>query len=67
MPKAIRIIRYVLIFMLVIVLAGCAANKNPYYKKRNSSNKVSTSQLGRNKYYFSPTYQKKLKASYKKK
>jgi hypothetical protein len=67
MPNAIRIIRYLLIIMLVIVLGGCAVNKNPYYKKRNSSSKVSTTQLGRNKYYFSPTYQKKLKASYKKK
>jgi hypothetical protein len=60
--------KYLLILVLALAMTGCAASKqNPYAKKRKSSSHVSTSQLGRNKYYFSSGYQKKLKKSYKKK
>jgi len=36
-------------------------------RKRHKTSKVSTSQLGRNRYYFSTKYQKKLIRNYKKK
>jgi hypothetical protein len=65
MAKTIRIGCFLLL-MLIVIFTGCATNKNTYYQKRKKSVRVSTSQLGRNKYYFSPTYQKKLKSSYKK-
>jgi hypothetical protein len=46
----------------------CApAKKNTYYEKRKKGSQVNASQLGRNKYYFSSGYQKKLSKSYQKK
>ncbi|MBN2862128.1 MAG: hypothetical protein JXN62_03135 [Bacteroidales bacterium] len=67
MSKAIRILRSLLFFMLIAVITGCApARKNPVIKKRQQASKVHTSQLGRNRYYFSNGYQKKLIKSYKK-
>lgn len=47
---------------------GCSpTRKNPYYQKRIQASKSNTKQLGRNKYYFSNSYQKKLAKSYKRK
>ncbi len=58
-------------FLLLLALAlssGCSGiRKNPYYQKRIQASKSNTKQLGRNKYYFSNTYQKKLAKSYKRK
>lgn len=65
MSKAIRILKYALIIVLVLLFTGCATSKNPYYQKRKKTSQINTTQLGRNKYFFSPTYQKKLKANYK--
>ncbi len=49
-----------------MLLPGCATSKkNPYLSKKAASH-INTSQLGRNKYFFSPKYQKKL-FKYKKK
>ncbi|NLA48697.1 MAG: hypothetical protein GX876_04460 [Bacteroidales bacterium] len=50
-------------------MAGCASSKqNPYHKKRiEPIKKVNPQQLGRNRYYYSPGYQKKLLRGYKKK
>lgn len=63
-----KYLKSILIIGLVIFLAGCASSRqNPYAKKRKSSSYVSTTQLGRNKYYFSSGYQKKLKKNYKNK
>jgi hypothetical protein len=46
----------------------CApAKKNTFYEKRKKSTQVNASQLGKNKYYFSSGYQKKLIKMYKKK
>jgi len=60
-----KVLKYLLIFSLIIFMSGCAASsKNPYLKKKKKSH-VGTTQLGRNKYYFSTGYQKKLKSSYK--
>ena len=62
-----KYIKYYLIIGLVMLMAGCASSKqNPYAQKRKKESHISTTQLGRNKYYFSKSYQNKLKKSYKK-
>jgi hypothetical protein len=51
-----------------VIFTACApAKKNPYYEKRKKSSQVNASQLGRNRYYFSKDYQKKLTKTFKKK
>jgi len=68
MSEAIKILKYLVIFAFIAIVAGCAPSKrNPYFKKRQEASKVNTTQLGRNRYYFSSGYQKKLVRSYKKK
>jgi len=68
MSKAIKIFKYIIIFLMIAIIPACApAKKNPYYEKRKNSSHINTSQLGRNRYYFSSGYQKKLFKSYKKK
>lgn len=55
-------------FVLIIMSTGCASSKkNPYYEKRMKASRTNANQLGRNKYYFSKDYQKKLNKSYKRK
>jgi len=70
MPKAIKMIRVLFLLLIIALLTGtgCApAKKNPYYdKKKKQASIVNASQLGRNKYYFSSKYQKKLTKNYKK-
>jgi hypothetical protein len=54
------IIFIILILSAVLLVPGCASsNKNPYQAKKKASH-IDTSQLGRNKYFFSNKYQKKL-------
>lgn len=72
MKSKVRYITVVFISFLVFVMVmpGCAtAKKDNYFKeksKRGQLNQhISTTQLGRNKYYFSNKYQKKL-SRYKK-
>ena len=69
MPAINKTIKFILLLMLMILFAdtGCAPSKNRYYEKRMKASRVNTSQLGRNRYYFSPTYQKKLYKGYKRK
>jgi hypothetical protein len=68
MSKAIKILNYIFILFLIAIFTACApAKKNPYYEKRKKSSHVNASQLGRNRYYFSKDYQKKLTKTYKKK
>ncbi|HOW09762.1 MAG TPA: hypothetical protein PLX08_08165 [Bacteroidales bacterium] len=61
--------RLCLLFLVVIALSSACSGtrKNPYYQKRVQASKSNTRQLGRNKYYFSSTYQKKLAKSYRRK
>jgi hypothetical protein len=70
MSKAFRIfsVLFVLIVVAIFATSGCApAKKNPYAtKKKAQASIVNASQLGRNKYYFSTGYQKKLTKNYKK-
>jgi len=70
MQKAMKIVR--LLFLLLIIAlftcTGCAtAKKDPYHKKKRQTSHIDATQLGRNKYYFSTSYQKKLTKSFKKK
>jgi len=68
MSKSLKILKYFLIFILFTVVTECApAKQNPFQDKRKRASKVNTSQLGRNRYYFSTGYQKKLVKNYKKK
>ncbi len=62
-----KISRLLFYFLLIFLLSACASGKkNPYYEKRENASHTNASQLGRNRYYFSNTYQKKLYKSYKK-
>jgi hypothetical protein len=66
MSKTIKILNYIFILILLIIFTACApAKKNPYYEKRKKSSQVNASQLGRNRYYFSSGYQKKLNKTFK--
>lgn len=66
MSKTIKILKFLLIIVLIALASGCSpARKNTYYKKRQHASKVNTTQLGRNRYYFSTGYQKKLVKNYK--
>jgi hypothetical protein len=54
--------------LLFVLINGCASSKkNPYYEKRIKASKSNTKQLGKNRYYFSKDYQKKLAKSYMRK
>jgi len=58
----------IMLLLAMALSSGCSGTrKNPYYQKRVQASKSNTKQLGRNKYYFSNTYQKKLAKSYKRK
>jgi hypothetical protein len=68
MSKAIQILKYIFLLILIAAITGCApAKQNPFQKKRTKASRVNTSQLGRNRYYFSTGYQKKLIRNVKKK
>ena len=68
MSKAIKIVNYIIILILIVVSISCVpAKKNPYYQKKKRSTQVNASQLGRNRYYFSSGYQKKLNKTFKQK
>jgi hypothetical protein len=68
MSVLIRILRFITVFFMMTVLTVCApAKKNSYFEKRKKGTQITASQLGRNKYFFSSGYQKKLSKSYQKK
>lgn len=68
MQNFVKISRIIVLIMAAALLTGCApAKKNPYYEKRAKSSQVHASQLGRNRYYYTPNYQKRLAKSYKRK
>ena len=61
-------LKYILFFILILSCAACAPSKKNKYnpKKREVSTANTSQQLGRNRYYYSPGYKKKLDKSYKK-
>lgn len=67
MYKLVKILRVGLVLTMAALLTctGCAVKKNPWAKKHSTASRVNTSQLGKNKYYFSTNYQKKLFKSVK--
>ncbi|HEX2921501.1 MAG TPA: hypothetical protein VHO50_10095 [Bacteroidales bacterium] len=68
MAKVKKILKYLLIFLSIVLIASCApARKSSHYQKKKKASHVNTEQLGRNKYYFSQQYQKKLGSTYRKK
>jgi hypothetical protein len=68
MSKPIRILKYFLIMVLIALSSGCATvRQNPFEHKRKKASKVNTLTVGRNRYFFSTDYQKKLQKNYKKK
>lgn len=56
----------IVILSVIMVMPGCASSSKKMYKSARKSSYIDTSQLGRNKYFFSKKYQKKL-FKYKKK
>jgi hypothetical protein len=68
MARAFKILTFTFTLVLLAFFISCASSKkNPYYEKRKKASYVNTTQTGRNKYFFSSGYQKKLSKSYKKK
>jgi hypothetical protein len=68
MSKSKKILNFSFYVILILFFTACAsAKKNPYYEKRQKSSQVNASQLGRNRYYFSKDYQKKLTKTFKRK
>ncbi len=67
LKRIMRLLEYAFLFLLIIFLTDCSpTRKNPWYEKRMKASRVNTSQLGRNRYYFSEGYQKKIQKSSKK-
>ncbi|HLN19704.1 MAG TPA: hypothetical protein VK213_01345 [Bacteroidales bacterium] len=67
MTRANKILKFFLIALSAFLIISCApTRKNTYYQKRKKASHVNSEQLGRNKYFFSPQYQKKLNSNYKK-
>ena len=62
--KAITLI--ILILSAILLMPGCATSKKNSYKAARKGSYSDTTQLGRNTYFFSKKYQKKL-YRYKKK
>jgi len=68
MPGFLKKYSCLILILVALVIAGCASSrKSNWIKERKKSGYISTSQLGKNKYYFSNSYQKKLHRSMKRK
>jgi hypothetical protein len=62
-----KIFKIFLILILMVSVSTCApAKKNPFLEKKKTNSHVNASQLGKNKYFFSKDYQKKLQKRFKK-
>ncbi len=68
MERTLKVLMIAFGFIMITAFISCASSqKNPYYEKRKKASHINTSQVGRNKYFFSSGYQKKLNKSYKNK
>jgi len=66
--KAVSIFVTFALLILISSITSCSSTRrNPYYEKRIKASRENTNQLGRNRYFFSDKYQKKLVKSYKRK
>jgi hypothetical protein len=50
----------ILFLSAIMLMPGCASSSKNTYKTARKNSKIDTSQLGRNKYFFSKNYQKKV-------
>ena len=50
----------ILVLAAMMLMPGCASSKKNVYQANRRNSYIDTSQLGRNKYFFSKKYQKKL-------
>lgn len=50
----------ILILSVIMLMPACTASKKSTYNAKRKNSYIDTSQLGRNKYFFSKQYQKKL-------
>ncbi|MDZ7636347.1 MAG: hypothetical protein U5L72_18710 [Bacteroidales bacterium] len=50
----------ILILSAIMIMPGCASSRKSPYQISRKNSYIDTSQLGRNKYFFSKQYQKKL-------
>ncbi|HCC71160.1 MAG TPA: hypothetical protein DEQ09_08430 [Bacteroidales bacterium] len=63
-----KYLKYIIIILITVLMSSCfASRQNPYARKKKKNSYVSATQLGRNKYFFTNEYQRKLKKNYKKK
>jgi len=61
MRKVAGILNYLFIMLIITSLTACGSSKkSSTYNRKKQASHVNASQLGRNKYYFSSGYQKKL-------
>ncbi len=68
MSKITRILKYSLIFIVISLFSGCApSRKNTWVAKRREASRVNTSRLGKNSFFYSSGYQKKLNTNYRRK
>jgi hypothetical protein len=68
MPKPIRILSTALAISLIVLFycTGCASEKKNYLHSKKEASLCDLSRLGKNKYFYSATYQRKLSHSSKK-
>jgi len=50
----------IIVLAALLLIPGCASSKKNTYQASRRNSYIDTSQLGRNKYFFSKKYQKKL-------
>jgi len=68
MSKIARILQYTLIFIFILLAGGCASStKRTWEQKRRTAARTNTASVGRNKFFYSTNYQKKLSKSYRNK
>ncbi|MCX6333775.1 MAG: hypothetical protein NT092_05660 [Bacteroidia bacterium] len=70
MSKIAKILQYVLIFLLIVLAGGCASSgkgssRSAWEKKRRTAARTNTATVGRNKFFYSTNYQKKLGRTFK--
>lgn len=65
MPEIPRMIKYLLFFLMIVIFTGtgCASAKKARPPDKQEQSLCDLSHLGKNKYYYSNHYQKKLKKS----
>jgi hypothetical protein len=68
MSKKVGFLKYVFAIALIVlsICSGCASEKKSYIHSKKTESLCDLSRLGKNKYFYSPVYQRKLTRSTKK-